>query len=77
MATKKQKREAALARRQEFEAKERQQGLEAQRKDRERRAARAERDKEEAEKAKRKAKNILVTRTIHGDVERDLADVTS
>lgn len=50
MATKKQKREAALARRAAFEAEVRAEGLEAQRKDRERRAAETQRMWDDAHK---------------------------
>lgn len=54
MATKKQKRLAASAKRAEFEAEIRASGLEAQRKDREHRAAQAERAKDDAEWRQRK-----------------------
>lgn len=56
MATKKQKREAALAKRAAFEEKHRLSGLKAQRADQKRRESRRQRAKEDAARANRQEK---------------------
>lgn len=61
MATKKQKREEMAARRAEFEAETRQNGLRAQARDREYRARKAARAKEEADRENQRLESILAT----------------
>jgi hypothetical protein len=65
MATKKQKREAALARREAFLDEQRRIGLEAQQRDREQREAHARRMKEEAQRMDRRMEAILAAHNIH------------
>jgi hypothetical protein len=59
MATKKQKRQAALEKRAAFEAEIKRTGLEAQRQDHEHREAQAARSKEDAQRTNRRHKKIL------------------
>ena len=66
MATKKQKREAALAKRQAFEEEQRLSGLEAQQRDREIRAAKSERRQSDAKKLNKRYNRILANARVKG-----------
>jgi hypothetical protein len=67
MATKKQKRAEALAKRERFLEEQKRIGLEAQRQDKERRELREQRAKEEAERMNRRFQAILAAHLIRGD----------
>jgi hypothetical protein len=69
MATKKQKREAALAKREQFLKEQHRIGLEAQEADRKRREQITLRNTAEAERLNRQFETILAIHTIHP--ERD------
>lgn len=69
MATKKQKREAALAKREAFEEERRQTGLKAQETDRERRARKSRQNQAEAKKVNDRHNTILAMHGITHSVE--------
>lgn len=75
MATKKQRREAALAKHEAFVAEQKRLGLEAQRKDQERRAAQLARAEEEAEERNRKMNARITTLLAVNQMMREPVEI--